>query len=61
MEISTFLLLISCLLFAWFCFHVNVQIQTDRILKLLTFILGLVSLLMAGFLLARVFLAYLGV
>jgi hypothetical protein len=51
MDISTFRLFISCILFYGFNFYFNTRVQSERWLKTFTFLLGLIGLLSAGYLL----------
>jgi len=50
MDISTFMLFVSCLLFAGVNFLVNAHTHSSRYLKLFTYILGIAGLVSAGYL-----------
>ncbi len=55
MDISTFTLFVSCLLFAGVNFLVNVNTRSSRGLKFFTYVLGIAGVVIAGYLIGYSF------
>ena len=58
MATSTIMLFLACLMFSGFSMYINVQINRDAWLKMLTLLLGLAGLICAGYVLGVSFVNY---